>query len=116
MRLDRLGSFHSPIISLLLVVGTLSAQTTDTGILGTVADSTGAVVAGATVSITQPATGQTRAVTTNSEGYYEVRYLLPGEYTAEVRASGFRTERQTGIVLQIGQQARINFSMQVAAR
>src|SRR5262249_2970482 len=95
--------------------GTISAQTADTGILGTVADASGAIVSGATVTITQPATGLSRAVVTNGEGYYEVRYLLPGEYTAEVRATGFRTERQTGIVLQIGQQARINFAMQVGS-
>src|SRR5262249_17163774 len=91
------------------------AQTTDTGILGTLSDATGATVSGATVTITQPATGQSHTVISNTEGYYEVRYLLPGEYTAEVRATGFRTERQTGIVLQIGQQARINFAMQVGS-
>ena len=82
---SRFSFFYSQFISLLGVIGTLSAQTIDTGILGVVADSTGAVVAGAAVTITQPATGLTRTVVTNSEGYYDVRYLLPGDYTCEPR-------------------------------
>jgi hypothetical protein len=57
----------------------LAAQSLDTGILGTVTDSTGAVVTGASVTITQPATGFTRTVETSAEGAYEVRYLRPGE-------------------------------------
>src|SRR5712692_4135650 len=83
----------------------LGAQTLDTGILGVVADPTGAVVSGATVTITQPATGLTRSVTTADDGKYDVRYLVPGEYTIEIKAPGFRAERRTGIVIQIGQQA-----------
>src|SRR6516165_8178605 len=114
MKSYRFGSsqFHS---ILWLAVGTLPAQTIDTGILGTVNDATGSVISQAAVTITQPATGSAHVVVTNTEGYYEVRYLLPGEYTVDVRAKGFRSERQTGIVLQIGQQARINFTMQVGA-
>jgi len=78
----------------------MPAQTLDTGILGTVTDSSGAVVVGAAVTITQPATGYTRTVTSSAEGAYEVRYLVPGEYAVEVKANGFRSERRTGIVVQ----------------
>ena len=53
-------------------------------------------------------------MTASQEGKYEVRYLLPGDYTVEVKAAGFRAERQTGIVLQLAQQARIDFSLQEA--
>ena len=53
------------------------AQTLDTGILGTVTDPGGALVASATVMITLPATGLTRSVITGPEGSYEVRYLTP---------------------------------------
>ena len=91
----------------------MPAQTLDTGILGTVTDSSGAVVVGAAVTITQPATGYTRTVTSSTEGSYEVRYLVPGEYAVEVKANGFRSERRTGIVVQTSQQARVNFSLQV---
>ncbi|MBI3646437.1 MAG: TonB-dependent receptor [Acidobacteriales bacterium] len=109
----RRASLHSFL--LLSSIAILPAQTIDTGILGTVTDATGAVVANAAVTITQPATGFARTVATNAEGFYEVRYLVPGEYTVEVRASGFRSEHRTGIVIQIGQQARINFAVQVGA-
>src|SRR5215472_5411398 len=96
-------------------IARLTAQTIDTGILGTVSDSTRAVVPQATVTITQRETGFARTVTASAEGAYELRYLLPGEYSVEVRAGGFRTERQNGVLIQIGQQARINFVLQVGA-
>jgi hypothetical protein len=90
-------------------------QSLDTGILGTVSDPSGAAIGAVTATITQTATGVTHTVTTASDGKYEVRYLLPGEYTVEVQAAGFRAERRKGIVLQIGQQARIDFLLQVAS-
>ncbi len=101
------------LLCLVLWGAVLCAQTLDTGILGNVTDPSGAVVAGAAITISQPATGLARSVSTATEGKYEVRYLVPGEYTVEVRASGFRSERRTGINIQIGQQARIDFNLQV---
>ena len=68
----------------------LAAQTLDTGILGTVTDPAGAVISGAAVTISSPATGFSRAVKTAADGKYEVRYLVPGEYTVEVQNPGFR--------------------------
>ena len=92
---------------------TAFAQSADTAILGTVTDATGAVISGAKVTIRQPAIGFERSVETGAEGLYEFRYLRPGEYTVEVGHQGFRTERRTGIVIEINQQARIDFSLQV---
>jgi outer membrane receptor protein involved in Fe transport len=89
------------------------AQTLDTGILGTITDPSGAVVANATVSINQTATGVKRTTSSAADGKYEVRYLIPGEYSVEVQASGFRTARASSIVIQINQQARLDFSLQV---
>src|ERR1700693_502584 len=96
-----------------LALTALHAQPIDTGILGDIRDPTGAAIAAAAVTITQPSTGLSKTVTSDSGGHYEVRYLIPGGYSVEVKAPGFRTERQTGIVIQIGQQARIDFPMQV---
>ena len=100
---------------LLILIGafTINAQTSDTAILGKVTDSAGAVLPKASITIIERSTGVARTAATRSEGNYEIRYLVPGEYSVEVRADGFRTERRTGIVIQIGQQARIDFGLQV---
>ena len=83
------------------------AQSADTGILGTVTDQSGSVMAGAAVTITSPAIGFRKSVVTAPDGQYEVRYLLPEDYTVEVRVTGFRPERTAGITLRIGQLARV---------
>lgn len=101
------------LAALALGSGLLSAQSVDTGILGKTTDTTGAVVVGASVTITQPSTGFTRTLTSGQDGNFELRYLSPGEYTVEASAPGFRSERRTGVVLQIGQQARLDFTLQV---
>ncbi|MDQ6664969.1 MAG: TonB-dependent receptor, partial [Acidobacteriota bacterium] len=72
-----------------------------------------AVIAGATVTINSPATGLARTVKTSQDGKYEVRYLVPGQYSVEAQASGFRTERTNSVTIQLNQQARIDFAMQL---
>jgi outer membrane receptor protein involved in Fe transport len=94
-------------------VSPLPAQTVDTAILGTVLDHSGAPLSGASLTILQPSTGLSRAATTSPDGTYEIRYVVPGEYIVEVHFTGFRGERRTGVVIQLGQQARIDFTLQV---
>ena len=91
----------------------LNAQTLDTGILGLITDPSGAVIAGASVTVTNTGTGVRRVAATAPDGNYEVRYLVPGEYTVEVPPPGFRPARASNLVIQINQQARLDFSMQV---
>src|SRR5690349_13705842 len=103
-------------LSLLLPVFmavSVSAQTVDTAILGTVTDAGGAVVPSGTVTLTQQSTGLSRNATTANDGTYEFRYLLPGEYTVEVKANGFNTERRAGVTLQLGQQAKVDFTLNI---
>jgi hypothetical protein len=95
----------------LVPVAAVFAQSADTAILGTVRESSGAVIPGAKVTIQQPETGLVRAVVTGNEGLYEVRYLRPGQYTVETAHPGFRTERRVGIVIEVNQQARIDFNL-----
>jgi hypothetical protein len=84
----------------LLTCPTLKAQTSGTGsIEGTVTDSTGAVLPGATVTATNSDTGvKTTAVSTGS-GRYVVSLLLPGTYNVAITASGFATLTQQRIVV-----------------
>ncbi len=93
----------------------LVAQTVDTAILGTVLDSSGGAVANVSVTAIQNSTGISKTASTGSSGAYELRYLVPGRYTLEVKSTGFNTERRTGIEIQIGQQAKVDFTLQVGA-
>ncbi|MFZ0736983.1 MAG: TonB-dependent receptor [Candidatus Acidiferrales bacterium] len=85
-------------------------------ILGTVTDSSGAVVPGVTVTVTSTDTGISQSATTDKDGRYAVRFLSPGPYSLTVTAKGFKTQTQSGIVLTIGQQAVINVGVQVGQR
>jgi hypothetical protein len=93
----------------------LVAQTVDTAILGTVVDSAGGAVANATVTLTPVSTALSKTATTGGSGVYEFRYLLPGEYVLEAKLAGFNTERRSGINIQLGQQAKVDFTLQVGA-
>ncbi len=93
----------------------LRAQTVDTAIVGTVTDHSGAVVPGAKVTVTSVATGIAKSAVTTATGQYTVNYLAPGSYNVDITANGFTTTRQQGIELQLSQQARVDFQLQVGA-
>ncbi|MEX2261370.1 MAG: TonB-dependent receptor [Bryobacteraceae bacterium] len=82
-------------------------------ITGTVADSTGAVMARVTVTVVNSATNQVRTAVTNETGNYSVPFLVPGPYDIRAETAGFRAETRTGVILQVGAVARINFALQV---
>jgi hypothetical protein len=109
----RLSRFARIFLAGALSVAALYPQSADTGFLGTITDATGAVVAGAPVVVTQPATGTVRNVTSSPTGSYEVRYLQPGEYVVEVRMTGFRSEKSSEITLRLAQMVRLDFTLQV---
>jgi hypothetical protein len=91
----------------------LRGQTLDTSILGTATDSSGAVLPGATVTVLSPATGIKKTAVTGTSGEYAVTYLTPGTYDVTVEAKGFTSQRRTGIVLQLNQQDKIDFTLGV---
>src|SRR3984893_2800365 len=82
-------------------------------ISGTISDRSGAVVANATVSLQNLATGVTTAVTTNAQGLYSLPNLLPGNYQQTVSAAGFEKAIRNGIVLTVGAQMVSNVEMKV---
>src|SRR5580704_624016 len=84
-------------------------------ISGTISDRSGAVVANATVSLQNLATGVTTAVTTNAQGLYSLPNLLPGDYQETVSATGFEKAIRNGIVLTVGAQMVSNVEMKVGA-
>src|ERR1700688_3225153 len=80
-------------------------------ILGTVKDTSGAVVAGAQVTIKDLETGVLRTVPTDGNGFYSAANLLPGSYSITVSAAGFATEVQSGIDVTVGSQNLINLKI-----
>ena len=101
------------ILLLILMVGNTFAQTGTTSIRGTVVDAQGAVVAGATVTLTNPAKGFTRSVITNDSGIYNFAAILPDTYTIEVEKSGFKKVVQTNVVAAIDTPIEVNFTLEV---
>ena len=86
-------------------------QAVNATLLGTVTDSSGAVVAGANVNITEMNMGVTRSVTTNDSGNYEVPNLLPGVYQVTVKHVGFRQETRPGVELTVNSTVRVDLQL-----
>src|SRR5438128_4962308 len=90
----------------LLIIGCMAAelhaQVAGGTISGTVTDSSGRVINNVQVTITNVATGVTREVTTNDEGFYSAPNLLPGTYEAKFSAQGFRTQARSNLELTVG--------------
>jgi hypothetical protein len=97
-----------------LTVLSAPAQTTiSTGsIQGTVTDQSGAVLAGASVIVTNRGTGQTTSVTTTSSGTYSSGALVPGDYKVRIAAKGFKTV-EGQITVQVGVTSSGNFKLDV---
>jgi hypothetical protein len=101
-------------LSLLIFSAVAMFAQRDFGTLtGTVTDSTGAVVAGAKILITQQATGVKNTVETDSTGTYVRPLLQPGTYTIEVEATGFRKAIQRDILLNTGDRVGVNIQLTV---
>ena len=97
----------------LLVASTAHAQITTADLVGTVRDTTGGVVPGATVTLTNDATGTSRSAITADGGTYIFTALLPGNYTIAVEIPGFRKVERSGVELQVNQRAQIDIQLEV---
>ena len=91
---------------------TLLAQTTTGRILGSVTDPSGAVMSGATVTITDVQRGTTRKLTTDSSGSYVASSLDPGVYNVRAEAKGFKTVERPNVQLEVARDALIDFTLQ----
>jgi hypothetical protein len=86
------------------------AQAGTGGITGVVADTTGAVVKGATVTLTSKATNQTQTVTANDEGIYGFTLLQPGTYVVKATSGSF-AEQSLSVEVQVGRTTDANFTL-----
>ncbi|MDE3106195.1 MAG: TonB-dependent receptor [Acidobacteriota bacterium] len=104
------------IFSLSLLPAALPAQTAALGnISGIVRDSSGAVVAGATVEVINSGTGASRSVTTDSEGHYVASFLQPGVYEVIAGGGSFGKVDRKSVNVQVGQIVTIDADLPAAS-
>lgn len=96
------------------LAGRSSAQYHVNGtITGSITDTSGAVVAGAKVTVTDPATGSSQSTTTNSAGVYLFSDMPPATYTVTVAKEGFRTCTGNGVLLEPSETRTFSCPLQV---
>ncbi len=102
------------LISLALTLASVSMAQVQAGrIVGTVTDPAKAVVPNARVSITNTATNQSHALTTNGSGDFVLTPVDPGFYRVEVSASGFATAQVNNVEVLVGQSARVDVALRL---
>lgn len=91
-------------------------QASDAGtVSGTVTDSSGAAVPGATVYLVDAATGSTRPITTNDSGAYVLPYVKPGTYNVKVSKQGFKTTVVSNQAVEVGRQLTVNVVLDIGS-
>src|SRR5579863_369445 len=101
-----IGSF---LIALAAATAVLAQGSYEAQVRGTVTDQSGAVVANATVTITNVATNISQTAQTDEHGQYFFTGLRPAVYTVKTQMSGFRISEKENVVLQVDQQTSVNF-------
>jgi hypothetical protein len=101
------------LLPLLLAASGCYAQVDRGSIAGTVTDQHDAVIGGATVVITNTATGQAERVTTNDAGAYLANTLLIGAYTVSVEKSGFQKVVQSNVSVDVNKVVRVDLRLPI---
>jgi hypothetical protein len=107
------SSFWKALFLAALLSFTAWSQDPTGEILGTIVDPSGAVISGATVTVTNTSTGVSRNLTSNSAGVYTAPALTPGIYSVRVAIKGFTSNIRNNIEVAVGQEVRTDFSLQV---
>lgn len=103
------------LLACLALSSALWSQVSTSQISGLVQDPAGSGVPRATVTLTNTGTGQARSVFTDASGEYSIANLPPGSYQLKVAGEGFSSFVQSGIVLEVDVNPRINVALQVGA-
>ena len=113
MRQMRYRFFLVPL--LFVVAGVFSFAQANSEVTGIVTDQSGAVVAGAKIVLTDPATGLTKTTESSGTGLYDISGLNPANYNMKVTAKGFEAFVQNGIVVNVSSIARVDVKLTVGA-
>ncbi len=100
-----------PAVALCLLAAPLMAQVTTAGIFGTVTDRSGAIVPGADVTVINTETNLTRSTKSEPDGQYSITALPLGPYRVEATLQGFKKFVQTGVVLDVARNARVDIAL-----
>jgi hypothetical protein len=117
-RVNRVRRITLGLGSALLFLGAMVsvpaiAQVTTATVLGTVTDASGAAIPEAAVQVKNVATGVTQSTASDGQGRYNVPSLVPGDYEVQATKMGFQTTVTKGIVLTVGGQSVVDFSLPV---
>jgi hypothetical protein len=99
-------------VAVLTVGGFAEAQITRGGIVGTVRDSSGGLVPGATVTTTDTATNATRTAQTDSQGFFSIEALEPGTYDVAVELAGFSRVNNQGVAVRTASDTSVDVVLQ----
>jgi len=109
---------RSAALALLAVLAAASvfaqSQATTGQITGRAADSQGGALPSVKVTVSNPATGFSRSVSTNAEGLYSLPLLPPGDYDLSAELSGFQTVRRARITVTVGSNVNVDLRLGVA--
>src|SRR5262245_4375654 len=102
-------------ILLALLIATAAAAQNSATIYGTASDAGGAVVPGVVVSITHVETGTSRKTATDAAGGYVFVQLPVGHFTLRAQAQGFKEYVQNDILLQVGENRRVDLALEIGS-
>lgn len=124
-RADMLGVFHRIhrgcfllvmfVATLLLLSSNGFGQAAGGEIAGNVSDSTGAMVAGATVTVTNEKSGSVFSAVTSSAGAFHFPSLQVGQYTVTASAPGFEVQKTKGVIVELGETATANLTLRTGS-
>src|SRR2546425_5274186 len=108
-----IAKFWALVMLAQLIAGSIAWGQATTSIRGTVTDSSGGYVGGASVTLTNPESKIARTATTGDDGGYQFLFLPPGTYTLDVAATGFQKYEQTGLQLLVNTPVTVNVQLKV---
>jgi hypothetical protein len=115
LHFPRVAVLAGVVLTSSLVVSRAHAQATTGDVVGTVVDSTGSAIPGATVELTNVDTHEKRTVVTGDSGQYTFTLLKPNRYSLAISRSGFKKSTINTFSLAAGDRARQDSTLQVGA-
>ena len=115
-RISNVFSALGLAVAVLSISLPLFSQGSQGTIQGSVFDQSGGAVAGATVTIADPARGMSKVLTTDNAGAYNSQNLTPGTYTVRGEAKGFQTVEHPNVLVEVGINVRVDLTLQPGAQ